>query len=247
MENDSKEKKDEIIGEAVETPERKETGENKVDPKEEPKKEKDVKPEEKKDDNSNKSKENVYDKYRYWGSEPPKNGGPSGSGKGGLRNKFALVALVLLLISFFMVFFQDSQKAKATSISYTEFRSAVERGVVSSADIVGGTVINFNTNDGGYYTTRIPYSDTDLVPQLLEYGVKVTGVAETTPFWYILLELLPWIIFIFLMVSMMRSTGAMGGGKMMGSLGKSLAKESQLRPCLSMASSASTKTKQGNY
>ena len=225
MENDSKEKKEEIIGEAVETPERKDTGENKVEPKEEPKKEKDVKPEEKKDDNSNKSKENVYDKYRYWGSEPPKNEGPSGSGKGGLRNKFALVALVLLLISFFLVFFQDSQKAKATSISYTEFRSAVERGVVSSADIVGGTVINFNTNDGGYYTTRIPYSDTDLVPQLLEYGVKVTGVAETTPFWYILLELLPWIIFIFLMVSMMRSTGAMGGGKMMGSLGKSLAKE----------------------
>ena len=225
MENDSKEKKDEIIGEAVETPERKETGENKVDPKEEPKKDSDVKPEEKKENDSRKSKENVYDKYRYWGSEPPKNGAPSGSGKGGLRNKFALVALVLLLISFFMVFFQDSQKAKATSISYTEFRSAVERGVVSSADIVGGTVINFNTNDGGYYTTRIPYSDTDLVPQLLEYGVKVTGVAETTPFWYILLELLPWIIFIFLMVSMMRSTGAMGGGKMMGSLGKSLAKE----------------------
>ena len=225
MENDSKEKKDEIIGEAVETPERKETGENKVDPKEEPKKDSDVKPEEKKENDSRKTKENVYDKYRYWGSEPPKNVGPSGSGKGGLRNKFALVALVLLLISFFMVFFQDSQKAKATSISYTEFRSAVERGVVSSADIVGGTVINFNTNDGGYYTTRIPYSDTDLVPQLLEYGVKVTGVAETTPFWYILLELLPWIIFIFLMVSMMRSTGAMGGGKMMGSLGKSLAKE----------------------
>ena len=225
MENDSKEKKDEIIGEAVETPERKDTGENKVDPKEEPKKDSDVKPEEKKENDSRKTKENVYDKYRYWGSEPPKNGGPSGSGKGGLRNKFALVALVLLLISFFMVFFQDSQKAKATSISYTEFRSAVERGVVSSADIVGGTVINFNTNDGGYYTTRIPYSDTDLVPQLLEYGVKVTGVAETTPFWYILLELLPWIIFIFLMVSMMRSTGAMGGGKMMGSLGKSLAKE----------------------
>ena len=42
MENDSKEKKDEIIGEAVETPERKETGENKVDPKEEPKKDSDV-------------------------------------------------------------------------------------------------------------------------------------------------------------------------------------------------------------
>ena len=60
---------------------------------------------------------------------------------------------------------------------------------------------------------------------LLDYGVQVTGVAETTPFWYIILELLPWIIFIVLMVSMMRSTGAMGGGKLMGGMGKSLAKE----------------------
>ena len=142
-----------------------------------------------------------------------------------MRNKFALVALLVLLVSFFFVFFQDSQKAKATSVSYTDFIATVEKGRVSQADIVGSTVVNFTTNDGGYYTTRIPYSDPSLVQTLLDYGVQVTGVAETTPFWYIILELLPWIIFIVLMVSMMRSTGAMGGGKLMGGMGKSLAKE----------------------
>ena len=224
MENDDKDKKDEIVGEVVNPdPKPQEGGGNTQD---------DIK----KEDNSpksdkankekeNKKKENVYDKYRYWGSEPPKNGGSPSSNKGGMRNKFALVALLVLLVSFFFVFFQDSQKAKATSVSYTDFIATVEKGRVSQADIVGSTVVNFTTNDGGYYTTRIPYSDPSLVQTLLDYGVQVTGVAETTPFWYIILELLPWIIFIVLMVSMMRSTGAMGGGKLMGGMGKSLAKE----------------------
>ena len=200
MENDDKDKKDEIVGEVVNPdPKPQEGGGNTQD---------DIK----KEDNSpksdkankekeNKKKENVYDKYRYWGSEPPKNGGSPSSNKGGMRNKFALVALLVLLVSFFFVFFQDSQKAKATSVSYTDFIATVEKGRVSQADIVGSTVVNFTTNDGGYYTTRIPYSDPSLVQTLLDYGVQVTGVAETTPFWYIILELLPWIIFIVLMVS----------------------------------------------
>ena len=220
MENDNKDKKEEVLGEVV-TPDPKPEGgmdgEKKDNKPENPEK----KPEDK---GSDKKKENVYDKYRYWGSEP-QNDGKGPAPKGGMRNKFALIALILLLISFFFVFMQDSQKAKATSVSYTDFVTTVEKGKVSKADIVGNVVINFTTNDGGYYTTRVPYSDPSLVPMLKEYGVQVTGVAETTPFWYILLELLPWIIFIALMVSMMRSTGAMGGGKLMGGMGKSLAKE----------------------
>lgn len=220
MENDNKDKKEEVLGEVV-TPDPKPEGgmdgEKRDNKPENPEK----KPEDK---GSDKKKENVYDKYRYWGSEP-QNEGKGPAPKGGMRNKFALIALILLLISFFFVFMQDSQKAKATSVSYTDFVTTVEKGKVSKADIVGNVVINFTTNDGGYYTTRVPYSDPSLVPMLKEYGVQVTGVAETTPFWYILLELLPWIIFIALMVSMMRSTGAMGGGKLMGGMGKSLAKE----------------------
>ncbi|MGN0839868.1 MAG: ATP-dependent zinc metalloprotease FtsH [Candidatus Ornithospirochaeta sp.] len=224
MENENKDKKEEIIGEVV-SPDPK-PQDNDIGGGENKKPEGATsKPNDKGEEKSGKNKENVYDKYRYWGSEPPKNGGSPTPNKGGMRNKFALIALIVLLISFFFVFFQDSQKAKATSVSYTDFMTVVEKGKVSKADIVGSSTVNFTTNDGGYYTTRIPYSDPELVQTLLDYGVQVTGVAETTPFWYILLELLPWIIFIALMVSMMRSTGAMGGGKLMGGMGKSLAKE----------------------
>ena len=224
MENDDKDKKEEIVGEVV-SPDPKPQDNDKGGGENKKPEETTPKPDNKGEEKLGKNKENVYDKYRYWGSEPPKNGGSQTPNKGGMRNKFALIALIVLLISFFFVFFQDSQKAKATSVSYTDFMTVVEKGKVSKADIVGSSTVNFTTNDGGYYTTRIPYSDPELVQTLLSYGVQVTGVAETTPFWYILLELLPWIIFIALMVSMMRSTGAMGGGKLMGGMGKSLAKE----------------------
>ncbi|MBQ0070889.1 MAG: ATP-dependent metallopeptidase FtsH/Yme1/Tma family protein, partial [Spirochaetales bacterium] len=176
-----------------------------------------------------KPKENVYEKYRYWGQDngkKPENGKqPSGPIKGSKKNRIALFVLILLLISFMVIFFQDSQQAKVTTTSYTEFVSRVEEQAVTSADIVGDVKINYVTADGEHYTTRIPYDDETLVPMLLYYGVDVSGSAQTTPFWYILIELLPWIIFIGFMVSMMRSTGAMGGNKMMGSFGKSLAKE----------------------
>ena len=176
MENDDKDKKEEIIGEVV-SPDSKplnsEGGGEEDKHSEKPTPESEKKEEEK----SGKNKENVYDKYRYWGSEPPKNGGHQTPNKGGLRNKLALIALVVLLISFFFVFFQDSQKAKATSVSYTDFMSVVEKGRVSKADVVGSTTVNFTTNDVGYYTTRIPYSDPNLVQTLLDYGVQVTGVA----------------------------------------------------------------------
>ena len=96
MENDSKDKKEEVLGEVV-TPEPNpgETSENGI--KDNKPEDRGEKPENKGEDKSGKNKENVYDKYRYWGSEPPKNGsGPSP--KGGMRNKFALIALLFLLV-----------------------------------------------------------------------------------------------------------------------------------------------------
>lgn len=175
-----------------------------------------------------KERENMYDKYRYWGSEESKRSekrSGSGGGKNSIHNRIALIILVLLAMSFFFVFFQDSKSARATKTSYTEFISYVDSGSVTSADIVGGSSITYVTSDGGYYSTRIPYSDLTLTSRLLAKGVNVTGSEETTSIWVILFQLVPWIIFIFLMVSMLRSTGAMGGSKMMGSFGKSLARE----------------------
>lgn len=182
-------------------------------------------PDKKKEDK--KDKESPYDKYRYWGSDEDKSslGRHGGEKKGTLHNRIAFVVLILLAISFFFVFFQDSQSAKATKTTYSDFISLVDSGKVKSAEIVGSTNINYTTSDGGYYTTRIPYSDLTLVSRLIESGVSLSGSAETTSVWMIILELVPWLIFIILMISMLRSTGAMGGSKMMGAFGKSLAKE----------------------
>ncbi len=178
-------------------------------------------------------KDNPYDKFRYWGSEEDKSplGGKrnGGQGKGSVHNKIAFVILVMLALSFFLIFFQDSQSAKATKTSYSDFITLVDNGKVSSVEIVGSTNITYTTSDGGYYTTRIPYSDITLVSRLLDSGVSLSGSAETTSVWMIIIELLPWIIFIFVMVSMLRSTGAIGGSRMMGSFGKSLAKEYQAK------------------
>lgn len=220
MDNEDKEKKPDVVQAELSEKEnegKKEDSSPKMD-------------EEKKPNSDKEKKENVYDKFRYWGSEDNSNKGPkNGNSKSSVHNRIALIVLIVLALSFFFVFFQDSKSAKATKTTYSEFISLVESKKVASADIVGGTTINYYSTDGSYYSTRIPYSDITLVNTLLNNGVNVSGSAETTSFWLVLLELLPWIIFIVLMVSMMRSTGAMGGNKMMGSFGKSLAREYQAK------------------
>ncbi len=220
MDNEDKEKKPDVVQAELSEKEnegKKEDSSPKMD-------------EEKKPNSDKEKKENVYDKFRYWGSEDNSNKGPkNGNSKSSIHNRIALIVLIVLALSFFFVFFQDSKSAKATKTTYSEFISLVESKKVVSADIVGGTTINYYSTDGSYYSTRIPYSDITLVNTLLNKGVNVSGSAETTSFWLVLLELLPWIIFIILMVSMMRSTGAMGGNKMMGSFGKSLAREYQAK------------------
>lgn len=220
MDNEDKEKKPDVVQAELSEKEnegKKEDSSPKMD-------------EEKKPNSDKEKKENVYDKFRYWGSEDNSNKGPkNGNSKSSVHNRIALIVLIVLALSFFFVFFQDSKSAKATKTTYSEFISLVESKKVASADIVGGTTINYYSTDGSYYSTRIPYSDITLVNTLLNNGVNVSGSSETTSFWLVILELLPWIIFIVLMVSMMRSTGAMGGNKMMGSFGKSLAREYQAK------------------
>ena len=223
MDSFDKDKKDEVVDGEVISPEKaSSSGEKASEAEEKPSVgKKDDKKQQRKDG------ENLYDKYRYWGSDGGSGNGKknSPSGKGSIHNRIAFIVLVLLAISFFVVFFQDSQSAKAVKTSYSDFISLVDSGKVKSAEIVGSTNITYITSDGGYYSTRIPYSDITLVSRLISAGVELSGSAETTSIWAIIIELLPWIIFIVLMVSMLRSTGMMGGNRMMGSFGKSLARE----------------------
>lgn len=167
-----------------------------------------------------KQKGSVYDQYRYWGSDNP-NGGP-GPIKGGKKNKFALLSLIVLIITFGAIMFSDAMAVKPVETSYSAFIESVENSEVKTTTIVGGSLIEYETVDDGYYSTRIPYSDPTLMSLLKNNGVAVTGTVQTTPIWYYIIQLLPWVIFFFLMIQMLKGPGM--GGKV-GNYGKSHAKE----------------------
>ena len=182
------------------------------------------KPSEDKKDEGKKPRKNIYDQYRYWGSG--NEGGSPGGGKGSARrSRLALVALILLIISFGYVFMTDSSAVQRTETSYSDFVSYAEAGSVRSATIVENQVVNYTLVNGAEGTCRIPYYDVDLVSMLKENNVDVSGAVQPTPFWYILIQLLPWVIFIVMIVMIMRQTGAAGGNRMMNSFGKSHAQQ----------------------
>ncbi len=182
------------------------------------------KPSEDKKDEGKKPRKNIYDQYRYWGSG--NEGGSPGGGKGSARrSRLALVALILLIISFGYVFMTDSSAVQRTETSYSDFVSYAEAGSVRSATIVENQVVNYTLVNGAEGTCRIPYYDMDLVSMLKENNVDVSGAVQPTPFWYILIQLLPWVIFIVMIVMIMRQTGAAGGNRMMNSFGKSHAQQ----------------------
>ena len=182
------------------------------------------KPSEDKKDEGKKPRKNIYDQYRYWGSG--NESGSPGGGKGSARrSRLALVALILLIISFGYVFMTDSSAVQRTETSYSDFVSYAEAGSVRSATIVENQVVNYTLVNGAEGTCRIPYYDMDLVSMLKENNVDVSGAVQPTPFWYILIQLLPWVIFIVMIVMIMRQTGAAGGNRMMNSFGKSHAQQ----------------------
>ena len=170
-----------------------------------------------------KPKKNIYDQYRYWGSDNGSSGNngsnnPKGSAR---RNRVALIALILLIISFGYIFMSDAASVQRTETSYSEFLAFVESGNVKAVTIVEQNVVNYTLLNDVEGTCRIPYYDSALLETLKDYHVKVTGAVQPTPFWYIIIQLLPWIIFIVMIVMIMRQTGAAGGNRMMSSFGKS--------------------------
>ena len=151
----------------------------------------------KKDKDKNKKKKNVYDQYRYWGSDDK---GDSRFKMNG-RNRFTLFIFLALIISFAFLFFSQGNSQRAVEVTYSAFTSAVESGSVIQADIEDQTVITFLTDSGFYGTTRIPYYDASLMEKLSQYGVEIAGSVASVSFWVVLLNLLPWIVFLVIIVS----------------------------------------------
>ncbi len=141
------------------------------------------------------------------------------------NNRFALFFLITLIIMFLVMFvFNDNNNT--TEISYTSFMNYVDENKIESVKIFDNQEIQGNMKNGTGrvipFKTRIPYYDDNLLINLEEKGIKVTGAVKNVSTYRILVDLIPWIIgfgFIWFMLRQMQ-----GGGNKALSFGKSKAK-----------------------
>jgi cell division protease FtsH len=156
-------------------------------------------------------------------------GGPQGNGPkfdfG--KNRFSLIFLFFLILMFGMFIFSNADST-AQEIPYSTFLNYIESGEIGAVEILdsdeilftmGGETVGMPTQ----YKTRIPYYDENLMPLLLERGVRLTGGVKGVSAFRVLLELVPWIIFIFFFWMIYKQT--QGGGNKAFSFGKSKAKQ----------------------
>ncbi|MBP5163007.1 MAG: ATP-dependent metallopeptidase FtsH/Yme1/Tma family protein, partial [Spirochaetales bacterium] len=136
------------------------------------------------------------------------------------RNRIGLIIFAGLLILFMLTIF--SSRNTAAEVSYTTFKTAVENGKVYRANIKNSTMIIFTTFDGAEYKSRIPYRDDTLLVHLETHKVEIVGSEADVSILAIILELLPWLIFIGFTIMLLRQTT--GNGQMM-QFGKSHAKQ----------------------
>lgn len=172
------------------------------------------------DDKKKKDDRDFWNGLRSGGN--PKNGGGSGKNP---RNMFSLGLFVFLLIMLAFMFFDTSSSGKGQEVPYSSFLQSVDAGQVVSVTIEANTEITFTTANNIQFRTRIPYTDSTLLQKLMDKHVTVTGVAQHVSYVALLLQLIPWIIFIGFTIMLWKQTSGMNSRMMGGGLGKNLAKE----------------------
>ncbi len=189
--------------------------------------------------NQDNGKKKQNDPDSYWrprSSEPGRNRssedngqqgnpGPSGSSGGpgpfgSRKNRIGLIIFAALIILFAITLFSGNNNAN--TVPYSVFKDAVNSGSVASVNIKNNTTIIFMLNSGVEYRSRIPYRDDNLLPLLESKGIVLEGSDADVSILAIVLELLPWLIFIGFTIMLLRQTS--GNGQMM-QFGKSHAKQ----------------------
>ena len=160
-------------------------------------------------------------------NKPPENKDPNNMKFDFNKNKFALFFL-LSLIAMFVLLFMVNENGSEAEIPYSVFLSYLEQGEIEAVKILDNNDIigTLSSASGGEYTvfkTRIPYYDDYLMAQLREMGVKITGAPKAVSIGQVILELLPWLLFVGFFWFMLRQF--QGGGNKAFSFGKSRAKK----------------------
>mgnify|MGYP003308697170 CR=1 FL=1 len=150
------------------------------------------------------------DKKRKEDNASPEGGGttrkPGNSPLKSAKSRIGLAVLMFVLALFAMSIF--SSKSTVTEVTYTTFKTLVENGRVYSVNIKDNTVIEFVASDDNTYKVRIPYRDDDLLNDLEKNSVEIRGSAQEMSILGLILEFLPWIIFIGFTLVLMRNAGS---------------------------------------
>lgn len=137
----------------------------------------------------------------------------------------AALAVFLSLTVLFGTYFFFNDKSAAKEIPYSAFLSYLDLGEVDSVQIVDQRQIEGqlkgSTGAAVPFRTSIPYLDLQLLADLKEKNVKVSGTSGTASPLQILFELAPWFFGFFLIWIMMRQ---MKGNNQAFQFGKSRAK-----------------------
>ena len=150
-----------------------------------------------------------------------KPGSDNGSGPNPwMKSLMVWVAILLGLALFVTVIGGRSTTASGNQISYSQFLDKVDEGSVKSANL-SATVVTFTTTSNEHFRADRVLPDPTLLQKLRDKKVDTSGKPEDGPsIWqYLLVQSLPFLIFIgiafFVMRQMQRSSGsgAMGFGK----------------------------------
>ncbi len=142
------------------------------------------------------------------------------------KNLLLWLVIAVVLLTVFQSF--APQGGSTQPMTYTEFVQQVQDNNVTAVTISASNppAITGKLRDGSPLRTVAPFFDDSLMPKLLKHGVQVTQQPADSGniLWKILLDWVPFLIFIGMLIWFMRQMQSGGGGRGAMSFGRSRAK-----------------------
>ncbi len=178
-------------------------------------------------------KPSSHDDNRYWsgfsGSQGNRNSSQKNKNAQGPKfdfsgkNRLALGFFLFLIVSFLFMLMNEGDTMGLQEVPYSSFIEYVEQNQVYSVEIEDESLITFSLRNNMGAMTRIPYNDEALMDLLKEHNVQTTGTVQGISMLQVVLQMLPWAIFIGFTIMLWRQTRGANGNVM--SFSKSRAKE----------------------
>ncbi len=142
------------------------------------------------------------------------------------KNLLLWIVIAVVLIAVFQSF--NPRATSPTDISYSDFMQQVENNAVSQVSISATipSTIAGKRKDGSALQTVAPLDDSQMIPTLRSHGVEVRQepADNSNALWRILLDWVPFLLFIGVLFYFMRQMQAGAGGRGAMSFGRSRAR-----------------------